>query len=698
MKEIVKIDEETKNLLKSLEKKEYSITAIDGYLRNADVWLDLNHNGKKDILEPSSVTGKNGLAILTLDTDINPEDYSVYVKAKRYITFDEQLNKYITNDFLLFAPKGENIITPLTTLVELKIQEGNSKFIAIQKVADILDKPYFNILKDFIKDKNTEIQGIAEDLVRLEMIPNSSSIKDTKDIFKDINKYIQLKSNSIEHKVIRNSDKELVLGDKIDSDDIRENEGISAEENNQPDIIVVKPNNQSIHYDLDLIKLSEVKYKYISSNEWKYFKFKSTRKILLNVELSELNKDVDLYVKKNERPSKFNYDCRSNNAGNLDESCLQELEKDSDYFIGVYARKSSFFKLLLTEKEIKINKVVLLLHGLASNPSTWTNLINDDSFFNRSCISLKAGKDKAYIPKINSDGIYCYNVIFGSDDKKLKGLDNKRCNNINGCSGDYSSFKTLAKEIDLVIKNIIDNLGTNTEILLLGHSRGGLAGREFLQSDDSSYKKYVKSLVTTGTPHQGSPLGRFYTYMNEKCVPKSLYQNDNGICEDNWEVIKFFAGERWYFPKSSMDLQSPSIKLMSPESESIIELNNNLYLLKNIKIGELSYSMTSFGVLTSGRIDYDLYKYRRQLGDHPHPSTLTAVEKGETRDYYKGDGIVPVYSQELSRLLKKEFRTVDVYLHNTKDSVIHTEETKRITDLKNVMNNIYKDIGWINND
>jgi len=40
----------------------YSITAIDGYLRNAEVWLDLNRYSTKDFDEPSAMSGAGGVA------------------------------------------------------------------------------------------------------------------------------------------------------------------------------------------------------------------------------------------------------------------------------------------------------------------------------------------------------------------------------------------------------------------------------------------------------------------------------------------------------------------------------------------------------------------------------------------------------------------------------------------------------------
>ena len=104
----------------------YSVTVIDGYLRSATVWLDLNNNGSQDTDEPTTITQSGGKGTLTLPSDINPQNYSVMVLAQAGITFDESLNQLVEKDFILASPQGESIITPLTTLVYLKNRElGN---------------------------------------------------------------------------------------------------------------------------------------------------------------------------------------------------------------------------------------------------------------------------------------------------------------------------------------------------------------------------------------------------------------------------------------------------------------------------------------------------------------------------------------------------------------------------------------------
>ncbi len=57
--------------------------------------------------------------------------------------------------------------------------------------------------------------------------------------------------------------------------------------------------------------------------------------------------------------------------------------------------------------------------------------------------------------------------------------------------------KELAEAI-----NLVKRINNEDKVILIGHSMGGLASREYLQS--SYYKNDVAGFVSVGTPHQGS--------------------------------------------------------------------------------------------------------------------------------------------------------------------------------------------------
>ncbi|PMJ91317.1 thrombospondin type 3 repeat-containing protein [Vibrio sp. 10N.261.55.A7] len=102
----------------------YDVTAIDGYLQNARVFLDTNHNGQLDAGEPNGLTLNQGRVSLDVTEVSNPEDYHVYVQAERGVTLDEQSGTFVKRDFVLAATPGSEHVTPLTTLAWVRTLQG----------------------------------------------------------------------------------------------------------------------------------------------------------------------------------------------------------------------------------------------------------------------------------------------------------------------------------------------------------------------------------------------------------------------------------------------------------------------------------------------------------------------------------------------------------------------------------------------
>ncbi len=94
--------------------RSYEITAIDGYLRNALAWLDLDADGVLDEGEPSARTGVGGVAVLNVTLiQGEPTAYPVVVRAIAGETIDEaRPGSPITTNFTLTAPAGVAVITP----------------------------------------------------------------------------------------------------------------------------------------------------------------------------------------------------------------------------------------------------------------------------------------------------------------------------------------------------------------------------------------------------------------------------------------------------------------------------------------------------------------------------------------------------------------------------------------------------------
>lgn len=729
------------------ETKSYSVTVINGYLRSATVWLDINHDGIQNKNEPTAVTGKHGKAELSLSKSLDPNKYNVIAYAKTNHTFDESLNQYVESDFYLSSIKGGNVITPFSTLVYFKNKQIGEKS-GLSFISSSLNIPEDNLLKDYIANHSTQQSILASDFVRLQILPNSESdfvqlIADPQTIFDNIDQYLAIMLNSSNSIVIRDSQGHLSPDTDIDGIADTDDNDIDGDNiNNDQDTFPLNPkewedldsdgigNNSDNDIDGDGISNSDDDSPYIADfntiknpgvlsidnliesevqhGQWQYFTVEAQAEKMLTISLSKLSGDIDLYVGSESFPSKYDYQCRSNLSGREAEKCLLRTNKNQIYYIAILARQGSNFKLSATTSDIVYKKTVLLLHGLASNTKTWDAIVNDDSFFNNKCQTLNLSTTPLTATDVNNDGISCFNLEFGSYDRSSPfsaiGLDNKTCDNASGCNGDYTTFNGLGLEVESAIGRIIEHLGPETDILLFGHSRGGLAARSYLQNQDTKYKSQVKGLATTGTPHQGSPLGRFYQYMQDNCVPKSTYRQDNSKCEDNWEVVEMLNGTRTYFglpiaQKYRMDMQAPSIDFLSPDSSSIQDLNDDISQLANITLGQLTYQGTQFGILSrdAGLADfYDLYAYRSLFsGDHPHPDTLNYVQAGQTRASLIGDGIVPVDSQRLSLLVNEQgISMASQYTHQS--NTLHTEETSQVSDIHQLFQDLYPDLGWKN--
>ncbi|MCF7352787.1 hypothetical protein [Vibrio sp. CK2-1] len=174
------------------ESSSYSVTAIDGYLRGAQVWLDLNGNFQLDIGEPSAVTGEGGKADLDTSEVDNPEQYSVIVQAIKGETVDEDTitdenpnGTAVEKAYVMSAPPGESAVTPLSTLVDILIKQSaadgdtaeqieQKKQKAIATISSQLGLSEDELLGDFIEKGHSDMIYVSQNLVAANVFPESA--------------------------------------------------------------------------------------------------------------------------------------------------------------------------------------------------------------------------------------------------------------------------------------------------------------------------------------------------------------------------------------------------------------------------------------------------------------------------------------------------------------------------------------------
>lgn len=159
----------------SVQSTSYSVKAIGGYLRNAQVWLDLNGNFKLDKGEPNEITGDGGEAVLSIPDSISPpEEYQLIVKSIKNKTIDEDTGP-VKTDYLMSAPAGQRNVTPFSTLVNIKLATGSTTDIetATQEVANQLGIEKEHVLSDFIAGNHQKAAFAAKAIVASGQLPKT---------------------------------------------------------------------------------------------------------------------------------------------------------------------------------------------------------------------------------------------------------------------------------------------------------------------------------------------------------------------------------------------------------------------------------------------------------------------------------------------------------------------------------------------
>ncbi|MGV2988359.1 thrombospondin type 3 repeat-containing protein [Vibrio sp. E150_011] len=165
----------------------YNVKAIDGYLNGAFVWLDLNADGQFNTGEPSAETSGLGDAILSLEgvTDhngspiIDASRYPVIVRAIRGKTVDigdgnGSSSTPVTEDYIMSAPAGQTAVTPFSTLVHVKVNNGDTLESAKQQVATSLGIDEDKLLGDFYEDGSETTQQMARIIVSAKVLPTTT--------------------------------------------------------------------------------------------------------------------------------------------------------------------------------------------------------------------------------------------------------------------------------------------------------------------------------------------------------------------------------------------------------------------------------------------------------------------------------------------------------------------------------------------
>ncbi|MBA2593569.1 MAG: hypothetical protein M3495_19950 [Pseudomonadota bacterium] len=328
-------------------------------------------------------------------------------------------------------------------------------------------------------------------------------------------------------------------------------------------------------------------------------------------------------------------------------------------------------------------KVLLLLHGMNSSPDTWNDFVALK--FKDSCAIIANGvlTDN---PAPNLQGVLCYRVRFGSFDLSSGRVGLEGITATSSSSGDFSSFRDLGREVRRAVRGILDR-HRNAETVLVAHSRGGLAARAFLQQRAGfRVKASVVGLLTTGAPHRGSRLARFYKYLEGH--PRG------SCCQGDWKVVDFLRGKRKcrvglirIENPTRLDVRRPTISDLADDSPAIDKLNSGITLLPAaIQYGQIVYRGLDLGIL---KTDIPLFDDYSIFGDGICDQVSTEAERFMLGDnmpsQYPGDGVLPGASQRYFNLPRFSGDPTKLHRLGVDSGIMHTEETEQEAHISAVL-------------
>jgi len=417
--------------------------------------------------------------------------------------------------------------------------------------------------------------------------------------------------------------------------------------------------------------------KTIGDGDWHHYTLPLTDEHgKVTIQLTGMQDDGDLYVRQNEQPSRWwgAYDCRPYESNNQSEYCTAfNVGIKNTLHISVYGADATPYTLTVKTENKQPETVFLLLHGINSDPETWNDVVK--VLFQDYCPTLKGDyRDKKSLPNTR-----CYRYHFTSG----PGPKGQMWEN-----GDASTYSKLGDEVGLALLSIEEIAGPQS-VVLVGHSRGGLAARAYVQSL-SQAPAYGLGLLTIGTPHQGTPLGLIKHWMDA-----NQYDRSDAISDS---LAFVFSPSADYLTAVLGDDGLPAV---DPRSSAIATLNS--------QIGALSNRIGIFGQISSNGLELgeDVVGYGDVLdgaeagkwlpGDFDDMRAYV-VDNLFLQQWKLGDGIVPYESQLMNHV--PGFDRGSAELSNFKlNKVTHAAwkiggETREVGTIKAILDEMVKADGF----
>lgn len=172
---------------------------------------------------------------------------------------------------------------------------------------------------------------------------------------------------------------------------------------------------------------------------------------------------------------------------------------------------------------LKTNYPIIFIHGLNSNSNTWNTFTDQgDLFYGWNyggrldyCLNTDGDQETSNIPTLYDSYVNTSNLVNG--DYFYVNFDVSQTGELFVSAdaipfnNDYSNQSAIYKQ-GKAVKDAIEkvlSISGSDKVILVGHSMGGLASREYLQNPENwqtDGEHHVAKLFTIGTPHGGNNL------------------------------------------------------------------------------------------------------------------------------------------------------------------------------------------------
>jgi len=245
---------------------------------------------------------------------------------------------------------------------------------------------------------------------------------------------------------------------------------------------------------------------------------------------------------------------------------------------------------------------VIFIHGLGMDKNVWT-----DPFQSRILGGLFPLR--VLLGKYTEDGLHMVQTLFHDLERReytvVTWSQKRPAGPIEAAVSELSEIGNIARET------------TKAGIILIGHSRGGLIGRKYLNNDEA-----VRGLITISTPHRGSSvagLAKYFSPLGVLLEPLLPRGDKDSLSSSLRRICEF--------------LKSRALKELLPDSKFFKSL-------KDGRLGGISYISaggTSPTLISIYNISFpDIFE--KIIPEHLYPEE---IKKG------KGDGLVSVESSKI---------------------------------------------------